>query len=275
MHALHRLWLAFAERRRDDFLLILVLACLFTSAFAMALIFTQTIAHIERLERIHARYYGFVFPAFVILAAALPPALVRHRAARASIAIALGLVALVTLYSFSRFSTAAFGIDNGDMAWLNLRLLNEQRFYVFVAILFAALVYAAWQTLRSLNFSRTGFFVFYTVFALIASYGQRWNTEKSIALFHASFPAERQQIVSHIGDFSNQVILVEDGFARRCNYVFWLPYQYVGVLELKPRTPLPEYLNRPNSWLLVVGDFDAWPGYKERHAYPAFTLYRY
>ncbi len=246
----------------------------FGAAFAMALIFTQTISHIEHNLRLHARYYSFIFPIFLISTAVLPPELPRFRGARIVLAGLLLLVAVGTIVTYRTYPSNAFGVDYTDWAWLNLRFVDKSRFYMLGVPVMLLGAFACLQAVRRLSVPHWPLFVFYTCFAILGTYGQTWNTTTSIRFFHSGFSEEREYIRETIGDFSQKVGLAEHGFVRRCNYVFWLPYEYANILDRPYGTPIePGQFPPGTEWVILIGEHQPGFPFKQVHERPNLKIY--
>ncbi len=232
--------------RADDvrrYLFAALLLLSFVVFLAMVIKFTHVISGQEHYERLHQRYYYFLFP---LLISAL---FIHHAFIKEHRALLLGLFVLMVplIYAFLYAShvggNVGFVTDAPGLVWL-LALHEVPWLAAVAAAVYCALMVYILLGKRSLQ-GYGALLIVYVAFSNLAF------VQAGLRLHHANALHDydvTQKIAQSLSGYGGKVAVIDSSFQKRMNLVFWTDLHYTAVRQVPT-----EQLLTPG----LIGDADA------------------
>lgn len=237
------------------------------AAAGMAVMYTASISDVAPAEvlRLHLRYYDFVFPLLLVVAAGAAGA--RPARARAW-PVALLVAAVLALGAWKLPGYSMNAVDGPEIHAVALDhaagrillgiellvLLSWARASRLAAPLFLC-VAVPWMTVQGVL----------DVSDYLKGIDPHWQSDLAGKFAHRYLPAREHDQVTVVGNDVVQVMRAQ----------FYIDAPDTGMLALPPDTPLEPYqMPLRNKWLLVIGHHPLPPGYQPLVATPDYTLTR-
>lgn len=247
------------------------------AAAGMAVMYTASISDVAPAEvlRLHLRYYSFVFPLLLIVAAgavgtqhASAPSAAHGGARTRAWPVAL-LVAILLL--LGAWKLPAYSLNAVDGPEIHALALDQTAGRILVGIeLLVLLLWAVGSRLAAPLFLLVAM-PWMTVQGTLdtSDYLQKinplWQPEVAGKFAHRYVPAQERQQITVVGNDGMQVMRAQ----------FYIDAPDTGMLALAPDAPLEPYqMPLRSKWLLVIGHHPLPPGYHPVVATKDYTLTR-